>query len=251
MYSQNEIVNKVSELAKLYIKALKSSRWSNDVKEINEVNFRNIESELKTMKPKASLNSRKGDGSNSKKIYSKANGNRFAARKFFLTIAKNNTPKKELLGYYLNHPSMNIVKAAVCNEKHKDGTDHRHVYLEFAAKKDIKKKDFFNLSEDFKKYGNISVKVDTIKKRTKENVYSYMLKADKNAYSYGFNIRQDIYGKLKPKELWYKVAIGEWTMGDVVKYDPSYLTKNLSKLDEKINDNLKYLQKYYKVDFVF
>lgn len=252
MLTQEQIVEKVSALAKLYLTALKSSKWSHKVQEDNKSNFVTIERSLKEGMPSLSKNPSSKDSSrNSKKTYSKKDGTRLTAKKFFLTISKNNTPKKELLEYYLQHSKMNVVKAAVCSEKHKDGSDHRHVYLEFAAKKDIKKMDFFNLSEDFKKYGNISVKVDTIRKKTKENIYSYMLKADKNVFSYGFNIRQDVYGKLKPKELWYKVAIGEWTIGDVVKYDPSYLTKNISKLDDRISDNLKYLKKYFSVDFVF
>jgi hypothetical protein len=245
MYSQEEVLKKMNELAKLYMECLKRSRFTADEKKGKKDDYDNV---IKDIYKVVSV---KKVGTKDKVLYNKSNGNRLCAKKFFLTIPKNSMPKKDLLEYYLNHKSMNIVKAAVCEEKHKDGTDHRHVFLEFSAKKDIKRKDFFNLDDKYKKYGNISVKVDTIKKGTKENIYSYMCKTDKNVYSYGFNIRMDSYGKLKPKEVWYKYAIGEWDMGDVVKYDPSYLTKNISKLHDRVDDNLKYLKKYFSVDFVF
>jgi hypothetical protein len=188
-------------------------------------------------------------------------GKRWNAKKFFLTIPYNRSNKKDIIDYYLNNPKMNICKAAVAQEVHKKakielvekyGTDkHLHVYLEFAAKKDVRSANYFNLPEEYSKYGNINVDIESIRKRTKENIYGYMLKSDNNTYSYGFNIRQDAYGKMKQKEIWYKYAIGEWDLGDVVKYDPSYLTKNISKLDDRLQENMKYLKKYFHVDFVF
>lgn len=170
------------------------------------------------------------------------------AKKYFLTISKTDASKSDVFNYYLKNEKMNIKKAAIAQEKHKDGTNHLHIYLEFAAKKDIRKKNYFNLPDTFKKYGNINTDWDTLKKRTKENVYSYMLKSDKNAYSYGFNIRKDCLGKLKEKEIWYKIAIGEWSLKDYILYDPSLLGKNIPKLHDRLLENEKYIKKYFKID---
>lgn len=250
MYSQDEVLVKVNELAKMYLSSLKRSRYGKDEKEQLKVEYLRINDDLikKVKDPKPQTKNPKPKTSN-QKTYNKANGNRWSAKKFFLTISKTDAPKGKVLDYYLKN--MNLSKAAIAREKHKDGTNHLHVYVEFVVKKDIKNVKFFNLPDEFTEYGNISVNVDTIRKHTKENIYSYMLKTDKNVFSYGFNIRQDAYGKLKPKEVWYKVSIGEWNLGDVVKYDPSYLTKNLIKLNDRISDNLKFLSKYFNVDFVF
>lgn len=185
-------------------------------------------------------------------IEKKPKGFRKYARKFFLTIPRTEAPKKEVLEYYLNNPKMNIQKAAIAQETHKtekDGIEHHlHVYLEFCAKKDIRKNDFFNLPEEFIKYGNINTDWDTIKKRTKENIFSYMLKADKNAYSYSFNIRKAALGKLKQKEIWYKIAIGEWTIKDYILYDPSILgSMSIDKLTDRYLKNLDSIKKFFNI----
>lgn len=178
-------------------------------------------------------------------------GKRWNAKKFFLTIPYNSSSKEEIMKYYLSNPKMNLCKAAVAQEVHKKakpelvekyGTDkHLHVYLEFTAKKDVRNANYFNLPEEFSVNGNINVDIESIKKRTKENIYSYLLKTDKKTYSYGFNIRQDAYGKLKIKEIMYKYAIGEWSLTDIVLYDPSWLLKNLDKIDDRIRENMRLL----------
>ena len=77
----------------------------------------------------------------------------------------------------------------------------------------------------------------------KEQVFSYLLKEDKKAHSYGFNIRKDVYGKLKTKDIAYKYAIGEWEFSDIITYDPSIiLTKNVKKWNDMITDNWFYLK---------
>lgn len=106
---------------------------------------------------------------------------RWTAGKMFLTISKTDVSRELVLEYYKNN----------------------FVYIEWTANKDINSPHYLNLPEEYACYGNIHTKIDTIKKRTKENIYSYMIKTDKQAISWGFNLHKDAIGKLKPKELWY------------------------------------------------
>lgn len=238
MYSQEDILKKVNELAKMYVECLKRSRYSKDEKNTKREEYDVLIKDIYRLGEKKN---------NTKKKYNKLNGNRWSAKKFFLTIPKTDAPKREVLEYYLN--KMNISKAAIAREYHKDGTKHLHLYIEFIVKKDIKNTTYFNLPDRFSKYGNINVNIDTIKKKTKENIYSYMCKTDKKVYSYGFNIRKDAYGKLKKKEIWYKIAIGEWSLRDYILYDPSILGScSIKKLDEMFDDNMKYIKRYFGID---
>jgi Geminivirus Rep catalytic domain len=236
-----DIVEYIGKLGKIFTSVIKSSNWSDRVKVDMMKEYTTVEKMLKVQL--------KEDGK--EVIEKKEKQKRWCAKKFFITISKTDLSKKKAMDFYLNNPKMNIQKCAVARETHKDGTLHLHVYIEFSAKKDIKKKNFFDLSDEYKKYGNIVASVETMKKRTKENVYNYMIKQDKMAYSYGFNIRMDAYGKLKPKEIWYKVVLGEWNIADVVKYDPSYMLKDLEKIQNRIWCNEIYIEKRFKMDFVW
>jgi len=251
-----DIVEYIGKLGKIFSTVLKSSKWSDKVIDDNRKEFVEIERVVKDAMGKViKKKGKKCTKSDCECEDCNGKRKRWSAKKFFLTITRTEASKKDVMNYYLNNPKMNICKVAVAQEVHKtikDGIEkHLHVYLEFCAKKDVKNYTFFNLPEEFSIYGNISADIDTIRKRTKENIYGYMLKSDKNCYSYGFNIRQDAYGKLKAKEIWYKVAIGEWNIGDVVKYDPSYMLKDLKKIQERIWDNETYLEKRFKMDFVW
>lgn len=237
-----DIIEYIGKLGKIFNKTINSSNWSDKVKKDIKNEFIKVEKYLKEQL--------KEEGKES--IEKKPKGFRKYARKFFLTIPRTEAPKKEVLEYYLNNPKMNIQKAAIAQETHKtekNGIEHHlHVYLEFCAKKDIRKNDFFNLPEEFIKYGNISTDWDTIKKRTKENVFSYMLKVDKKAYSYSFNIRKAALGKLKQKEIWYKIAIGEWTIKDYILYDPSILgLMSIDKLTDRYLKNLDSIKKFFNI----
>lgn len=232
-----DIVEYIGKLGKIFNKTINSSNWSDKVKKDMKNEFIKVEKYLKDQLKKEGKEC----------IEKKPKGFRKYARKFFLTISRTEAPKKEILEYYLNNPKMNIQKAAIAQETHKtekNGIDHHlHIYLEFCAKKDIRKNEFFNLPEKYKQYGNISADWDTIKKRTKENIFSYMLKSDNLAFSYGFNIRKAALGKLKQKEIWYKIAIGEWSIKDYILYDPSILgTTNIKKLTEKYIENITYIK---------
>lgn len=159
---------------------------------------------------------------------------RYTAKKMFLTIPYTSIEKEKLMDYMKN--KYNLCKIAIAQEIHKEakqeyidkyGTNkHIHIFIEWTAKKDIKNPDYMNLPDEYKIYGNTKTDIETIKKRTKENIYSYLLKTDKNVISWGFNIHTDVYGKLKKKELWYKLYTGEWSFKDIVKYDPSILLQN-------------------------
>ena len=49
----------------------------------------------------------------------------------------------------------------------------------------------------------------------------------------------DVYGKLKPKELWLKFYTREWSLKEIIKYDPSIIIgKNIERFHQKLNDNL-------------
>lgn len=135
----------------------------------------------------------------------------------FLTISKTDVSRELVLEYYKNN----------------------FVYIDWTANKDINSPHYLNLPEEYACYGNIHTKIDTIKKRTKENIYSYMIKTDKQAISWGFNLHKDAIGKLKPKELWYIFYTVEQSLRDVVEYDPSIAVgRNLEKLYERLTDSL-------------
>lgn len=235
-----DIIEYLGKLGKLFTTVIKSSNYSDHVKSNLNKEFNKVEKYLKDQLKEE----------NKELIDKKPKQFRKYARKFFLTISKTEASKKDVLDYYLNNKKMNIQKAAIAQESHKDGSHHLHVYLEFCAKKDIRKMDYFNLPEEYKEYGNINTDWDTLKKNTKENVFSYMLKSDKEAYSYSFNIRQAALGKLKQKEIWYKIAIGEWTLKDYILYDPSLLgSSNIKSLANKFTDNMSYIKNnHWKID---
>ena len=91
--------------------------------------------------------------------------------------------------------------------------------------------------------------IETIGRRKKENLYNELLELDSNCEFYGFDIKWDRFGKLKPKEIWYKYVTYEWNIIDIIKYDPSYLTKNLKKIVEKVESNRDWLKEEYGYSF--
>ena len=235
------IIDYLGKLGKIFTKTIASSNWSEKVKGDINKEFIKVEKYLKDQLK----------DENKEFIEKKPKQFRKYARKFFLTISRTEANKKDVFNYFLNNPKMNIQKAAIAQEEHKSEKDgiqhHLHIYLEFCAKKDIRKMDYFNLPDEFKQFGNTSTDWDTIKKNTKENVFSYILKADKMTFSYGFNIRQAALGKLKQKEIWYKIAIGEWSLKDYILYDPSIMSKNICKIHDTIIANEKYINKYFNI----
>jgi hypothetical protein len=239
----NKIFDYISQLGKLFTKTVESSNWSNEVKINMKNNFINIEKKIKSnFNPK--MNKKKCNKSDCDcHDCGEKNGKRWTAKKFLITIAKTEASRTDVLNYYLNN--MGLKEIAVARETHKDGDHHLHVYLEFTAKKNIKSPKYFKLPIAFEKYGNTTARIDTLGKKTKEQVFSYLLKEDKKVCNYGFNIRQDVHGKLKQKDIWYKYMIGEWNLKDIVMYDPSYMTKNLRKLTNTIVDNIGFLNSIY------
>lgn len=239
----NKIFNYISELGKLFTKTIESSKWSQPVKVNMKNNFikieKNIKNEFKPDFGKKKCNKSDCDCHDC----GEKKGKRWTAKKFLITIAKTEASRTDVLNYYLNN--MGLKEIAVARETHKDGDHHLHVYLEFTAKKNIKSPKYFKLPIEFEKYGNTTARIDTLGKKTKEQVFSYLLKEDKKVCSYGFNIRQDVHGKLKQKDIWYKYMTDEWNLRDIVMYDPSYMTKNLRKLTDTIADNIGFLNSLY------
>lgn len=246
----NEDLNKkifdyLTQMGKMFTKTIESSNWSEKVKKDNKNNFLKIEKNIKKIFKPDEVPRKKCDNSGcSCPDCGEKKGRRWNAKKFLITIPKTEAKKSDVLNYYLKE--MHLKEAAIARETHKSGDKHLHLYLEFTAKKNIKSPSYFKLPEEFEKYGNTVANIQTLGKRTKEQVFGYLLKEDKNAFSYGFNIRKDVYGKLKQRDIWYKYAIGEWTIKDIVTYDPSYLVKaDLEKLSGRIIANLGWLKRTY------
>ncbi len=244
----NKIFNYISELGKLFSKTVDSSKWSQEVKTNMKNNFlkieKNIKNEFKPDMGKKKCNKSDCDCHDC----GEKKGKRWTAKKFLLTINKTTAPKDMVLNYY--NKVMNLKEIAVAKETYKNPKEntienHLHIYMEFTAKKNIKSPKYFELPTEFSQYGNTYVRIDTIGKKTKEQVFGYLLKEDKDAISYGFNIRKDVYGKLKAKDIWYKYMVGEWNLKDIVTYDPSYMTKNLRKITSTITDNIGFLNSLY------
>lgn len=238
----NKIFNYISELGKIF-NTVCSKNLTNEAKNNMKNSFikieKNIKNEFRPDMGKKKCNKSDCDCHDC----GEKKGKRWTAKKFLITIAKTEAPRTEVLNYYLSN--MGLKEIAVARETHKDGDHHLHVYMEFTAKKNIKSPKYFKLPDSFEKYGNTMARIDTLGKKTKEQVFSYLLKEDKKVCSYGFNIRKDVYGKLKAKDIWYKYMIGEWNLKDIVTYDPSYMTKDLRKLTSTITDNIGFLNSLY------
>lgn len=231
-----KIFNYISELGKMYSSLLKSSKWSEEVKKENKNNFTKIENKFKSeFRPE--MGKKKCNKSDCDcHDCGEKKGKRWTAKKFLITIPKTNLPKQLAIDYYKS--VMDLKEIAAAQEHHQDGSLHLHLYMEFVAKKNIKSPKYFKLPNEFEKYGNTVARLDTLGKKTKESVFNYLLKEDKNAISFGFDIKRDRYGKLKEKDIWYKFITGEWSIKDIVLYNPSYITKNLEKLFDRVTDNM-------------
>ena len=243
----NILLSKFTELTKMFYSAIKNSNMSEEAKSKLREPYKKIENEIKgNLNLLENKKKKKCDNSSCSCTDCTTTKKRWTAKKMFLTVPYNCAPKDMVMEYFKN--KYNLCKIAVATEIHKEakqeniekyGTDkHIHIYIEWTAKKDIKNPSYLNLDSSFKQFGNINTDIETIRKRTKENVYSYMLKTDKDAISYGFNIHYDTYGKLKKKELYYKLVSGEWSLKDLMKYDPSLLaTINIETLYKRIQKN--------------
>lgn len=65
---------------------------------------------------------------------------------FSLTIPRCNVPLNELLEHYkrITKGRAEVVEVIVCSEKHQDGSDHRHAYLRFNRRIDLRNPQEFN-----------------------------------------------------------------------------------------------------------
>lgn len=250
--SDSVLLSKFTELTKMFYSAIKNSNMSEEAKNKLRTPYQKIEKEIKD---KLGLSEKKNqkqcDNSNCSCADCQLTKKRWTAKKMLLTIPYTKAPKDIVMEYYKT--KYNLCKIAIAQEKHKEFNDkyntdlHLHLFIEWTAKKDIKNPSYLNLDESFKQYGNINVDIETIRKRTKENVYSYLLKTDKGAKSWGFNIHYDSYGKLKAKELWYKYYTGEWSLKDIVAYDPSIaFGRDLKKLKNRIDSNFSWIDDDYE-----
>lgn len=244
----NKIFDYISQLGKLFTKTIESSEWSQEVKNNMKNNFINIEKKIKSdFKP--NINKKKCNKSDCDCAdCGEKTNRRWTAKKFLITIPKTNAPRMEVLKYYKKQ--MDLKEIAVSQEHHKDGSLHLHCYMEFVAKKNIKSPKYFKLHESFEKYGNTVARIDTLGKRTKESVFNYLLKEDKETISWGFNIHMEKHGKLKLKDMASKLLEGTWTWKELIQYDPSIIfKKNMKHLVELVDENIKYLKMYHKLDY--
>lgn len=244
-----KLLEYISELGKMYSATIKSSKWSEKVKNDNLKNFKKIENKFKSEFDDKAIKRKKCNKSNCEcNDCIQPKGKRWNAKKFNITIPKTEAPREKVLHYY--RKTLDIKEIAVGRELHEDGTYHLHIYIEFVAKKNIKSPKYFDLPEEFKKYGNIHPNIDTLGKKTKESWFRYITMEDKDCISWGFNIWAERLGKLKPKDIAGKLIHSEWSFKDWILYDPSIiLTKNIEKLYETLEKNIKFCNERLKTNY--
>lgn len=171
----------------------------------------------------------------------------FNSKKYLVTISYTEAPLDKVLEYY--RKKFGIKEIAIAPETHKEtteemiikwGTDkHLHLYIEFSARKHIRRGNYFWLPEEqFGQYGNCKADFRVIKKKEKEEVFNYMVKECKEPVSVGFDIQQEVHGKLKDRDIWYRISCGEWSLQDAIKYKPMMALQNVIKQYNDLTINL-------------
>lgn len=154
----------------------------------------------------------------------KSNTVDFNSKKYMLTISRTAAPAKEVMQYY--EKRFTLKEIAIAQELHKEEgeiDEHLHLYVEFPARRHIRRADYFKLPKEFDKYGNNVVSIKPVKKKEKETVFGYLTKECTNALSRGFDIQQEVHGKLKERDIAYRIAVGEWSMLEAAQYQPYLL----------------------------
>lgn len=244
-----QLLSYISEFGKMYTSLLKSSKWSEPVKKENLNNFQKIEKKFKSSFNDSAIKKRQCDKSNCEcKDCVPVKGKRWNAKKFLITFPKTSIDKTTVLKYFVNN--FDTKEVAVAQEHHEDGSLHIHCYLEFVAKKNIKSPKYFYLPNKYTVYGNTVANIQTIGKKTKESVFNYLLKEDKQCLSYGFNIHVEKHGKLKRKDIYRKLLEGTWSLKDLVLYDPCFIFEN--KIENFVNkyiENETFIKKHGNMTF--
>lgn len=244
-----KIFDYISQMAKMINTALNTNWKSESAKKDFKNKFIKIEKQFKNEFNSSAIKKKLCNNSGCDcKDCLQPKSKRWNAKKFNISIPKTEAPREEVLHYY--RKKLDIKEIAVGRENHKDGTHHLHIYIEFVGKKNIKSPRYFDLNDDFKKYGNIHPNIDTLGKKTKESWFRYITMEDKNCISWGFNIWAERLGKLKPKDIAGKLINSEWSFRDWINYDPSILlTKNINKLYENIESNIKFCNQRLKTNY--
>lgn len=154
----------------------------------------------------------------------KSNTVDYNSKKYMLTISRTAAPAEEVMQYYEKRYTLKEI--AIAQELHKEEGDvdeHLHLYVEFPARRHIRRADYFKLPKEFDKYGNNVVNIKPVKKKEKETVFGYLTKECTNVISRGFDIQQEVHGKLKERDIAYRIAAGEWSMMEAARYQPYLL----------------------------
>lgn len=246
-----KMLSYIKEMSKMIETALKTNWKTEEAKKDFKNKFHKIEKKfINEFNPK-SIMKKKCDKSNCECFDCiQPKNKRWTAKKFNITIPKTEAPRKKVLNYY--RKKLDVQEIAVGREKHEDGTNHLHIYIQFVAKKNIKNPRYFDLDKSFEQYGNIHANISTLGKKTKESWFRYITMEDKECISWGFNIWSERLGKLKLKDIAGKLLNGEWKLRDLIKYDPSIiLTKDLNKYTELIEKNIKLVNEYCGLNYKF
>lgn len=98
---------------------------------------------------------------------------RIKAKSIFLTYSKSNMLSREIIFQTLNErfKEKSLSGLAVCQEKHKDGSNHYHVFLDFSKSFETENARLFDIEDDHPNVQGI---------RNREKALAYLLKEDKH-----------------------------------------------------------------------
>lgn len=166
---------------------------------------------------------------------------RMNAKQFILTFPQCDT-KKEVAVERLQQKWKDELKGyIVCEEQHKDGTPHLHVFLLFNKKKNVKSKDFFDFIGG--KHGSYEVA------RSVRGSVEYVTKAG-NYVVEGLDVDAIIKKKGQKNEKYAKMLMDGKSLEEINKEDPGYVMINKRKLEEYQSWVTCMSEKRRKIDWV-
>ena len=120
--SDNILLSKFTELTKIFYSTVKSSNWSEEIKNKMKNSYKKIDNELQKQLNIKKDNKKKCDNSNCSCTDCQPTKKRWTAKKMLLTIPYTSASKEEILKYYKN--KYNLCKIGIAQENHKNSVQN-------------------------------------------------------------------------------------------------------------------------------